>query len=117
MTPPTVDRFFAAMQTQGQSEAELMALFAADAVYVEPFTGAPRTHQGREAIRAALRESWKQPLPEMRIELDEVVSDGDVTRVEWTCFSHALPGGRGRGENVFTLRGGLIARLETRFLP
>ncbi len=105
------------MQTQGQRENELLALFADDAEYVEPFTGAVRTHRGREAVRAAFREGWKQPLPDMRIEIDEVSVDGDVTRARWTCFSPALPGGRGRGENLFTLRGGLIARLETRFLP
>lgn len=118
MTSPTVDRFFAAMQTQGQSEAAMMALFADDAEYVEPFTGAARTHRGREAVRAALRESWKEPLPEMRLEVDEVTVEGGVTRARWTCFSPALPGGKGRGENAFTLNGaGLITRLETRFLP
>ncbi|MBL8956383.1 MAG: nuclear transport factor 2 family protein [Myxococcaceae bacterium] len=116
MTTTTVDRFFAAMQTQGQSEAEMLNLFTDDAVYVEPFTGAERSHSGREAVRAALREGWKQPLPDMRIQIDEVAVDGDVTRARWTCFSPALPGGSGRGENTFTLRGGLIARLETRFL-
>lgn len=117
MAEPTVDRFFAAMQTQGQSEAEMMALFADDAEYVEPFSGAARSHRGREAIRQALRESWRQPLPSMRIQIDEVRVDAGVTRARWTCFSPALPGGSGRGENTFTLRDGLITRLETRFVP
>lgn len=117
MTHAIVTRFFAAMQTQGQKEDELLALFADDAVYVEPFTGVERTHQGKQAVRAAFRLGWRQPLPDMTIEVDDVSVDGEQVRASWTCRSPALPGGRGRGENVFTVRGGLITRLVTRFLP
>lgn len=38
-----INRFFAAMQSGATSEAEMMALFADDAVYVEPFSGTVRT--------------------------------------------------------------------------
>lgn len=113
----TLDRFFAAMQAGGSAEAEMMALFAEDATYVEPFSGRPRTHRGKEAIRKVMREGWANPLPQMRIEVDRLAVDGASMRAEWTCYSPGLPDGKGRGENLFELRDGAIARLETRFLP
>lgn len=110
----TVERFFHAMQAGASSEEEMMALFATDAVYVEPFSGRIREHHGRDAIRAVMREGWRSPLPEIRIEVDSIAVDGDTVRAEWTCYSPAIPGGSGHGENVFTLRDGKIVRLETR---
>jgi ketosteroid isomerase-like protein len=113
--PETVSRFFAAMQAGAAAEADMSKLFAVDAVYVEPFTGKPVEHRGRDAIMAAMRAGWAHPLPDMTIELDRVdVGPGSVT-VEWTCRSPALPGGAGRGTNRFTLADGAIARLETSF--
>lgn len=93
-----------------------MALFAEDAVYVEPFSGSPRTHRGKPAICAVMQAGWKAPLPAMSIDVDRVDVDGPVVRAQWTCRSPALPGGRGRGENTFTLHQGRIIRLETRML-
>lgn len=107
-----VDRFFQAMRTGPSSEPELMALFAEDAVLVEPFTGHPRTHQGKAAIRDSYRESWKSPPPDMKITLHRVDLDGDCIRTQWTCTSPAFPGPM-RGEDRFTLRDGRIHRLET----
>lgn len=111
---PTIKRFFAAMQAGATAELEMMALFADDAVYVEPFSGREREHRGKAAIRQAMAEGWKTPLPDMRIEIDRMQVTGESVRVQWTCHSAALPGGKGSGENVFTLRGGMIVRLETR---
>lgn len=113
--PDTVDRFFAAMQAGATAESTMMSLFADDSTYVEPFSGGARTHEGKAAIVRAMREGWKKPLPDLRIEVDEVTVDGNVITARWTCHSPAIPGGKGRGENVFTLRDGLIVRLETRF--
>lgn len=104
------------MQSGAVAEAKMMSLFAADAEYIEPFSGAPRTHRGKDAIRDVMREGWKTPLPDMRIEIDRLAISGDVLSAEWTCYSPALPGGQGRGENLFTVRDGKIVRLETRFL-
>ncbi len=67
---PTIKRFFAAMQAGATAEPEMMALFADDAVYVEPFSGREREHRGKVAIRQAMAEGWKTPLPDMRIEID-----------------------------------------------
>jgi ketosteroid isomerase-like protein len=108
-----IDRFFAAMQGGASHEAEMMSLFADDAVYVEPFSGALRTHRGKAAIRAAMRASLSAPLPDVRIVVDRVDVAGDVARAAWTCFSPALPGGSGSGVNEFHFRGGLVVRLET----
>jgi ketosteroid isomerase-like protein len=105
--------FFRAMQAGAAAEADMEALFAFDAVYVEPFSGAPRTHTGRAAIMAAMREGWTDPLPDMTISMDRVDVAGDEIVVAWTCRSPALPGGAGRGVNRFTLRDGKIRRLET----
>lgn len=111
-----IDRFFAAMQAGADSEEELLELFSADAVYIEPFSGHARTHRGLPAIREALREGRRNPMPEMSIAVDRIDVDGEKVRAEWTCRSPALPGGKGRGENLFTIRDGRIVRLETRFL-
>lgn len=107
------NRFFAAMQTGATAENEMIGLFADDAVYVEPFTGKVRTHNGKDAIRATMRDAWKRPMPDVRIEIDRIDVSGDSVRARWTCYSSTLPGGKGSGENLFTLRDGKITRLET----
>lgn len=112
--PPIIGRFFTAMQTGAASEAEMLALFADDATYVEPFSGQPTTHRGKAEIREAFASGWRNPLPDMTISVDDVEIDGTGVTVQWTCRSPALPGGSGRGINVFTLRDGKIVRLETR---
>lgn len=112
--PVTIAEFFAAMQSGAQSEAEMMALFHEDAVYIEPFSGAPRRHEGKDAIRTAMRAGWEYPLPDMRIDVDRFDVSAESVVVEWTCHSPGLPGGKGSGTNHFQLRDGLIASLETR---
>lgn len=114
--PPVVSDFFRCMQAGAATAEQLMALFADDAVYVEPFSGRPVTHHGKPAIRAAMAPGWERPLPDMSLSVDRVDLDGDVVRAEWTCRSPALPGGVGRGLNHFTLKNGRIVRLETTFL-
>lgn len=108
-----VQRFFHAMQAGPDGADALLALFADDAVYVEPFSGEERTHEGLDAIREALRPGWEQPLPDLTITVDRVDTEGDRVTAEWTCRSPALPGGEGRGTNVFHVDGGQIRRLHT----
>jgi len=108
-----VQRFFAAMQTGASTEREMMALFSDDAVYVEPFGGVVRTHRGKAAVRRAMHDGWRAPLSEMRIQVDRIQMRDDEIVADWTCFSPALPDGEGSGRNVFTIRDGLIVRLET----
>lgn len=114
-TPPTVADFFRAMQAGSAAAHDMERLFSDDATYVEPFSGKPTTHTGKEAIMAAMRQGWQNPLPDMKISLDRVDVANESVTVAWTCRSPGLPGGHGRGVNEFTLKDGKIARLETRF--
>lgn len=112
-TPDAIAMFFRAMQSGAAAAKDMEALFAADAVYVEPFSGKPTEHRGRDAIMRTMRAGWAHPLPDMTISMDRIdVRGGDIT-VAWTCRSPALPGGAGRGTNHFTVRDGKITRLET----
>ncbi len=114
--PETIAKFFAAMQAGGAAESEMMSLFHEDATYIEPFSGAPRQHDGKAAIRAAMRQGWANPLPDMRIDVDRFDATPEALVVYWTCHSPGLPGGQGSGINSFRVRDGLIASLETRLV-
>lgn len=112
---PVVDAWFSAMRRGKRGEAELLALFHDAAEYTEPFAGSPRTHVGIEAIRACFREGWERPLPDLTLHVDRVDIDGPNVRAEWTCSSSAFPAPV-RGVDRYTIRDGLIARLETSLL-
>ena len=111
-----INRFFAAMQVGATAEDDMMRLFAEDADYIEPFSGRIRTHAGKVAIRKCMLDGWKRPLPNIQIEVEELTVQGSEVLVRWVCRSPALPGGMGKGENRFTLKDGLIVRLETRIV-
>lgn len=90
------------------------AAFSSDAVYVEPFSGRPQRHVGRQAIMAAMSRGWEQPLPDMQIVIDRAETSKGTIQIWWTCFSPALPGGKGRGTNRYVMNEeGLIQELET----
>ena len=112
---PVVDAWFSAMRRGKRGEQELLALFHAEAEYVEPFAGSPRKHVGIDAIRACFREGWEQPPPALTLSVDRVDLDGQNVRAEWTCSSPAFPAPV-RGVDRYTIRDGLIARLETSFI-
>lgn len=115
MTMPTeLSNFFLAMQAGKPGAERLEACFADDAVYEEPFSGTPTTHEGKAAIMAAMSRGWEpQPMPDMHIRLDHAQTSGNEIHVRWTCFSPAIPGGSGHGLNRFEMRDGLIVRLIT----
>ncbi len=106
-----VDNLFKAMQAGAGGEDDMMALFADDAVFVEPFSGEPKTHTGKDAIRASFRDMWREPAPDMKLILDRVDLDGQSVRAEWTCTSAIFPTPM-RGYDVFTIASGKITRLE-----
>lgn len=110
-----VDRWFEAMRAGADGEERLLALFAEDAVYVEPFAGSSRTHSGKSAIRACFAASWEDAPPDMTLTVDRVDMDGGAVRSLWTCESPVFPGPM-RGEDRYTFEDGHITRLETRFL-
>ena len=70
-----VEDLFRAMQAGPGGENAMMALFADDAVFVEPFSGQPQTHTGTAAIRQSFRDQWKDPLPDLELTLDRVDLD------------------------------------------
>ena len=110
-----VDRYFQAMQAGRTARDELFQLFAEDAIYIEPFSGTPRTHSGIGAIRDAFDESWRNPPPELALQVVRVDLDGEQVRSEWVCTSPAFPGPM-RGYDLCQVRDGRIARLEVNLL-
>jgi ketosteroid isomerase-like protein len=110
VTRDLVERYFRAMQRGPDGEDDLVALFAEDAVYVEPFTGG--THEGRDAIRAWLNGSRADAPPDLRLTVERVDVAGDTVEAHWTCESPAFAR-PATGRDRFTIRDGRIARLES----
>ena len=100
------------MQRGPEGVAELVGLFADDAIYVEPFTPGGGIHTGRESIASWLSAAQDQAPPELSLTIDRIDARDDPIVVSWTCESpvFARPS---RGRDRFTLRDGRIARLET----
>lgn len=103
------------MQSGPAEEAALFALFADDAVYVEPFTGVAvgerHTHVGRAAIESCIRANNENAPPALELRVNRIDVDGEVVRSEWTCTSPAFDEPV-HGVDVCTVRDGKIARLE-----
>ncbi len=106
-----VERYFEAMAGGVGSLPSLIALFAEEAVYTEPFSGAPRTHRGRAAIGACLAEAQRQPPPDLSLRLDRIALDGEEVVSEWTCRSPVFPAPV-RGRDRAVIHEGRIVRLE-----
>lgn len=114
LIPKEIANFFTAMQAGRAGAEEMATLFAEDAVYIEPFSGQPQRHVGKRAIMAAMARGWDYPLPDMRIRIDRVETEGPRISIRWTCLSPGLPGGRGQGVNRYRMQAdGRIAELET----
>ena len=109
-----IDSYFAAMRRGAEAEAEMMELFADDAVYVEPFVGGEPA-VGKAAIRDRLRRGWEFPLPDLELDVIEVEVDGAAARTRWECRSPGLPGPV-QGEDRYEFAGNKISRLEVRLL-
>ena len=106
-----VENMFKAMQAGPEGENAMMELFAADAVFIESFSGEVKTHQGKDAILTSFRETWKDPAPDMKLIVDRVDVEGDRVRADWTCTSPAFATPM-RGHDLFNIAGGKIVRLE-----
>lgn len=70
-----IESLYKAMQAGSAGESAMLGLFAEDAVFVEPFGGESKTHIGLSAIRATFQDMYKEPLPDMRLQLDRVDLD------------------------------------------
>jgi len=85
-----VQSYFEAMKAGPDAAEALFALFADDAVYVEPFSGTEQTYEGRPAIEACLRGGWGHTPRDLELTVSRIDVDGDVVRSEWVCTSCAL---------------------------
>ena len=111
--PIEISNFFLAMQAGETAQHAIAACFSEDAVYVEPFTGETRRHEGKPAVMKAMALGWQMPMIDTRIEVRSAsIEPGHVT-VDWTCHSPSLPGGKGSGQNRFVIEDGLITELVT----
>ncbi len=106
-----VERYFQAMQAGRKAADALFALFADDAVYIEPFSGSQATHRGRAAIEACLRAGWDNAPPDLKLDVRRIDVDGDVVRSQWTCSSPVFEAPI-QGTDVCTVKDGRIQRLE-----
>jgi hypothetical protein len=108
-----VERYFKAMQAGPDGLAEMIALFAENGEYVEPFSGGgkPVAHRGKAAIQAFFEESFNGPLHDVQLTLDRLDIDAGQLRSEWTCRMPVFPGPM-QGFDRYTIEGGKIKRLE-----
>ncbi len=109
-TRTLIEGYYAAMRRGPGGEADLMALFADDIIYVEPFTSPDEPAVGIEAVRARLRTGWETPLPDLELEVLAIEIRGDIATTRWECRSPALPG-PARGTDTYTFADGKITRL------
>lgn len=109
----TVEKYFNAMGRGSDGEAELLGLFADDAVYREPFGG--QTLTGRDAIAEWVRASREQAPPDLVITVERIDVVGEVVEATWTCEAPIFVEPT-RGRDRFTIRGGKIERLESEVL-
>ena len=112
-----VENLFKARQAGPGGEELMMSLFADDAVFIEPFGGEPRTHEGIDAIRSAFLDMWREPPPpDMKLDLLRADRDGNRVRAEWTCTSPVFEAPM-NGFDLFTIDNGKITRLEVVMTP
>lgn len=110
-----VQAYFQAMKAGGAQVQSLAKLFAADAVYIEPFSGQELTHSGRPAIQQTLVAGAKSAPPDLELKVNRIDVDGDTVLSEWTCTSPVFPAPI-RGQDRCLVQNGLIQRLHVRLL-
>lgn len=116
-----VEGYFASMRARAAGENGMAALFAEDAVYIEPFSSGSagsqeqRRHIGKIAIVEFFGQAWSHQPADMTVSLDRLDIDGDLLRSEWTCASAVFTTPM-RGYDLFTIQNGKIVRLETMLL-
>lgn len=109
-TREALDRYYGAMRRGADAENEMMALFAHDAIYSEPFSGSPEPAIGRGQIRDRMRAGWATPLPDLELDVLSVELTGSTAVCTWECRSTAFPAPV-QGCDEYHFAGGLIQRL------
>jgi ketosteroid isomerase-like protein len=113
-----VETYLKSMQRGPSGLDDLVSVFADDAVYVEPFSGngRPAEHRGKAVIRQFFQGSLPRNPPDFTVTLNRLVLDGEQLRADWTCTGSMFPGPM-RGYDLYTIRNGKVARLETYLAP
>ena len=111
--PTEISNFFLAMQAGAAGGRSMEGLFAAKAIYEEPFSGSVQRHEGADAILTTMRQGWSYNPPDIHIAIEGARTHNEDVLVDWVCYSSSLPGGVGRGTNRFTLEGRKIVKLIT----
>ena len=106
-----IEQYLAHMQAGPNGLDGLIALFADDAVYVEPWAGQTAVHTGKDEIRGFFSAALQQ-MNGAKLTLDRLDMDGERLRSQWTCTIPSFPAPM-HGFDLVTLRDGRIARLET----
>jgi len=111
-----VQRMGEAMQAGEPGKEALIGLFADDAVFIEPFGGAPTTHTGIDAIRERITEMVAQPRPpDFKLQVDRVdIENGELVSY-WTCTSAVMPGPM-KGRDELKIRDGKMTYLKIQVL-
>lgn len=88
MTPQEIiDQYFVAMRRGPDGQADLLSLFADEAIYDEPFVAPGSPAEGKAAIRDRLATSWQNPPPDLELDVLTVTVDGSRAEVRWECRS------------------------------
>ena len=103
---------YEAMQTGESGKEALVALFTDDAIFIEPFSGPPQTHNGIDAIRVRVNEMVQQPRPpDFQLKIDQVTTENGELVAYWTCTSVAMPGPM-KGRDELKIADGRISFLK-----
>ncbi len=101
--------YLAAMRRGAAAETEMLAMFADDAVYDEPFSGLEPA-VGKAAIRDRLRAGWDVPLPDFELDVRSIEASPSGATARWECrssaFEHPVD-----GTDRYTIADGLITEL------
>lgn len=105
-----INELFRIRQLGPAGEEAIAGLFDANAIFIEPFLGVSRTHEGLDRIRDAFREILRAE-EGAALTVDQVNADPFRLRAAWTCISPEFPTPM-RGVDWFLIRNGKIAELE-----
>jgi ketosteroid isomerase-like protein len=108
-----VASYVRAMERGSEGVDQLVALFAPDAIYVEPFSG--QEHRGVAAIRAYLEAAARGAPPAIRLEVTVLRVESPRVEVEWTCHSPAFVT-PSRGRDHYEVVDGRIRSLRTELI-
>ncbi len=68
--PTEISNFFLAMQAGAAGGRSMEGLFAAKAIYEEPFSGSVQRHEGADAILTTMRQGWSYNPPDIHIAIE-----------------------------------------------